>query len=70
VPHLRRLCTFCFAEKTKERFIARKGREAMGRRSSLRDPAHKNVRRKKPGRYVRNDRGLGRLYVGAKAPTA
>ncbi len=33
-----------------------KRREAMGRRSSLRDPAHRNhVRRNKPGRYVRND---------------
>jgi hypothetical protein len=49
-----------------ERFIARKRRGAMGRRSSLRDPAHvlgsvfecevqKGVRRKKPGRFGRND---------------
>jgi hypothetical protein len=34
---------------SEERFIARKGREAMGRRSSLRDPAREKRAQEKTG---------------------
>ena len=37
------------AEQSEERFIARKRREAMGRRSSLRDPVHKKRAQERAG---------------------
>ena len=36
-------------KQEQERFIARRGRETMGRRSSLRDPAHTNRAEEKAG---------------------